>query len=294
MSEYKQGELDKLHSTELEILAEIERVCKLLDITYFADWGTLLGAIRHNGFIPWDDDIDIGMLRKDYDLFIDKAPELLADNYTLQHFLIDANTPTYHSKVRKNGTLFVEEYLENVPTHKGIFVDIFPYDYVPEDEESRKKNDKTIKLFLILFVSKTVTVATVEKSKIKRFIFTVIRKIIHFLILPIPKRVLFNKLERLSRQYNRNQNCSRVEAWPYGAEKLNDIYPLVAVKFENTMIPVPKNWDQVLKNEYGDYMKLPAPNQRYTHSPKYLDFGDEKMEENCNASESSNSRNSSI
>ena len=89
MAVYTAEQLKCLQEIEIDILKEIERVCDVLDIQYFANYGTLLGAVRHKGFIPWDDDIDICMLRKDYDRFILEAPKVLKKGYTLQHFLVD-------------------------------------------------------------------------------------------------------------------------------------------------------------------------------------------------------------
>ena len=105
---YTDDQLHKLQDTELEILQEIIRVCNANNITYFTVGGTTLGAIRHNGFIPWDDDIDIGMMRDDYEKFLSVAKTELAEGFSLTYYYTDPNSPTYYAKVRKDGNEFVE------------------------------------------------------------------------------------------------------------------------------------------------------------------------------------------
>ena len=121
--------LKKLHDVELEILQEIIRICKKYDIKYYLAGGTLLGAVRHKGFIPWDDDLDIGMLREDYDKFMKYGIKEIDDKYFIHCDKTDPNYWLPFIKVRKNSTTFVEELLNKKEVlHNGIFVDIFPMD----------------------------------------------------------------------------------------------------------------------------------------------------------------------
>ena len=120
--------LKKLHIVEVEILDEIDRVCKKNNIEYFLIGGTLLGAIRHKGFIPWDDDLDVGMTRENYEKFINIAPNELDSKYYLDNFKTNTNCHLPFSKIRKNNTTMDEEATKNFNNHKGIFVDIFPFD----------------------------------------------------------------------------------------------------------------------------------------------------------------------
>ena len=132
------ADIKQLWAAELERLDEIERVCKKYDITYFADWGTLLGAVRHKGFIPWDDDIDIMMLRDQYDLLCSHADEF-EEPYFFQTFDTDEGYFRGHAQLRNSNTtgVLVDEVKKNVPFNQGIFIDIFPYDNVPDDVEKR-------------------------------------------------------------------------------------------------------------------------------------------------------------
>lgn len=269
---YSTEQLHRLHEIEIEILTEIDRVCKELNIQYFADWGTLLGAVRHKGFIPWDDDVDICMMREDYELFIKKASVLLADNFVLQHYLIDPGTPTYQAKVRKNGTKFVEDYLKDIPVNQGIFVDIFPYDVVTEDSRKRAAYEKKARFCRRLFVSKTVNVSTVEKNKTKKTLFNVMRKLIKITLLPISKQKLYDMCDAQMRLYE-NEKSTLLECCANVPQSKDDFYPLMTLDFDGFSMPVPNNWDSILKKEYGNYMQLPPKEKQYTHAPSILDLG---------------------
>lgn len=125
---------------EMEMLAELDRICKKYDIKYFAEGGTLLGAVRHGGFIPWDDDVDIAMLREDYDKFCKVAPDEISAPLFFQDCHTD-NIKFLFSRIRNSNTAAVPikgiSYYDN--TNHGIFIDIFPLDSIPDDETEREK-----------------------------------------------------------------------------------------------------------------------------------------------------------
>lgn len=119
----------------LEILQEIHKICVENNLTYWLEAGTLLGAVRHKGFIPWDDDSDVSMPRADYEKFLKIAQEKLPEDMFLQTQDTDKEYPLSWAKIRKNGTLLVETgETGNEKYHHGIFVDIFPYDYYESEE----------------------------------------------------------------------------------------------------------------------------------------------------------------
>lgn len=128
-------------AAQLEVLEEIKRVCKLLDLSYFADWGTMLGAARHQGFIPWDDDLDIGMLRKDYMVFIEKSPKLLEHWYELKSVNYDPSHDIVKARIINGRHMnFERPFLEkfhNCPYVVGI--DIFPVDNLPPEKNKLEK-----------------------------------------------------------------------------------------------------------------------------------------------------------
>ena len=135
---YTAKELDLLHAELYDILGETIRICRKHDIPYFVIGGTAIGALYDRAILPWDDDIDIGMARKDYNRFLEVAPRELGDSYFLSWIETDPHSPYYYAKVKKNNTLFVEEMFKNVPMHPGIFVDIFPFDRIPDNKVLRK------------------------------------------------------------------------------------------------------------------------------------------------------------
>lgn len=125
-------QLRRLQLGELDILNEFVRICEKHNLTYYLVGGTLLGAVRHQGFIPWDDDIDVGMPREDYDRFAQIAVQELAPHYFYQSPDTDPCYFLSYAKIRKNGTEIYEERFKNAKFHKGIFIDIFPLDFCPK------------------------------------------------------------------------------------------------------------------------------------------------------------------
>ncbi len=127
---YDDETLNKLHETLIELLDEFVRICKKHNLKYTLVAGTVLGAVRHSGFIPWDDDIDVGMLRPDYEKFLEVAPKELKDKYILDCFEQNKDYHLSFAKIKKNGTIFDEEAAHHMNNHKGIFLDVFPLDNV--------------------------------------------------------------------------------------------------------------------------------------------------------------------
>lgn len=149
-------ELRKVQLTILSIFREIVRICDENDICYFIIGGTALGTVRHGGFIPWDDDFDIGMTRENYNKFLTIAQKKLPQDLFLQTIETEPESPFYFAKVRKNGTKFVEKYCKNLNIHHGVYVyvDIFPYDNIPNDQKLRKKHHNKVNFWSNLFIAK--------------------------------------------------------------------------------------------------------------------------------------------
>lgn len=267
---YTNEQLKGIQEIEIEIAKEIIRICEKNDISYFTIGGTTLGAVRHNGFIPWDDDMDIGMCRKDYDKFLEIAPKQLSESFFLLHYRFEKRTPTYHAKVMRLGTQFVESYAEKIDIPHCVFVDIMPFDNIPSDEKELIKYRKRVKLYHQLYIAKSVWKTSLTRGK-KKYLYSAIRFILHVLMMPVPKEYLYNKLETELRQYNGEETekiSSRgIEVFEWNKK---DVFPTVGHPFESLMLPIPQNADVLLKHQYGDYMQLPPENQRIGHAPKVL------------------------
>lgn len=250
----------------LEILLEIHRICEENKITYWLEAGTLLGAVRHKGFIPWDDDCDVAMPRKDYEKFLKIAQEKLPDNMFLQTEKTDSEYPIPWAKIRKNGTILIETGESGEEKyHHGIFVDIFPYDYYESEEIIRK----------LQWARRTKD----EKNKyprgsLKRILFGLYANI----LLYVPIHNIERKRKYLV-EHREEYNSKNYHYFSYAADvgdvcvtTIDDVLPTRLGKniFEGVSFYVPNNFDNVLKANYGtNYMKLPPINQRKTHA-KYI------------------------
>jgi lipopolysaccharide cholinephosphotransferase len=273
-----QNQLDKVHRVQLEIALEVKRICDLYNIKYFLIAGTLLGAVRHGGFIPWDDDMDIGMLREDYEKFISIAKTELSSKYVLQTWDEDINFGQPFAKIRKNGTRFVEKNSSKVEGHKGIYIDIFPFDNVPENLIARKVHSIKIYLLKRLILSKLGYEVWLDGGKIKKIIYKFLYFITKFISISKMKKFL----EKEMKKYN-TMNTDLIVAiggsYGYKRESIKRewIEDLTTIKFENIEFLCPKDFHSYLTHFYGDYMKPPPENKRYNrHGIIEIDFGSDE------------------
>ena len=261
---FMERNLEKLHEVELEILVEVDRICRKYGINYFLDSGSALGAIRHKGFIPWDDDIDIGMLRKDYVLFIQVAEKELAENFFLQTSVTDINYNKLHAKVRKNNTLFIENATSGRDMHQGIFIDIFPFDNVPD-------YGGLLYIRVNQFLQKLVVYQLNEKyEKIARYKIFLSR-----LVLGKNPQKRFDKFCNL---FN-NKDTKNITSFSYiDKEQLPFLREWFIntddVLFEGRFFKIMRGWDGYLKRLYGDYMALPPIEKRQTHNALKVEVGE--------------------
>ena len=133
--------MNELQKIEFELFLCFDEICKKLNLNYFLVAGSALGAARHGGFIPWDDDLDVGMYREDYDRFMELAPSLLPEDIFLQNYKTDTQYPYVFAKLRDSNTTFVEKKLSKFDINHGIYIDIFPLDGYPADVYEQKKLD---------------------------------------------------------------------------------------------------------------------------------------------------------
>ena len=153
---YSSDELKTLHKELYQILEEIIRICTKYDIPYFIQGGTAIGAFYENAILPWDDDIDIGLTRENYNRFLEIAPKELNKDYFLQHVLTDSHTPFYFTKIRKNNTMFVEKDFKHLPIHHGLYIDVFPFDKVPDNKLLQKSQRIIANFFNCCFMGNVI------------------------------------------------------------------------------------------------------------------------------------------
>lgn len=248
----KKNELRKLQLEEKNILDYFVKFCQENNLTYYLAYGTLLGAVRHKGFIPWDDDIDIYMLPDDYLKFIRLFKS--TDDYILQNIETELYFHTTLTKIRKNNTCMIEEDWKYVKIHKGINIDVFPLLPYPDSKFGKIKFQFKLRI-ATLFVSKNLH----AKNLKNKIIFSILKIIPRKVTNKWADKIIINLL-------NYNGKYSN-----YKSEVRNKIYKKewfmsnTKLLFENDYYISPGNYHELLKELYGDYMKLPDKNQRYGH-----------------------------
>lgn len=264
-----------IQEADKRLILELDRVCREIGVGYFVCGGTMLGYMRHEGFIPWDDDVDVAMLRADYDKFLAEADKYLGDEFFLQTRKSDPNIPYLFSKLRLNGTEYITEYNKDRDFHKGLCLDIFPFDYVPNDEQERAA-----------FVEKVIRVSkehghiannqtpevpepfAPRNRKEERYKRQEKKKIAKFWETSLEKTQ--KKYIDLATSYNDRAEelglttvASFVPSYTY--IQLSDLLPYQRGTFENIEVSVPKRPDIFLTMQYGDFMQLPPVHQRVAH-----------------------------
>lgn len=267
MSQY--NDLKAIQMIEFEILLELDRICKKHDIQYFLLAGTVLGAIRHKGFIPWDDDIDVGMMRDEYERFVKICSKEQDNKFFLQTNKTDPNFPFLFAKLRKNNTTFIEKAIAKVDMHKGVFIDIFPIDNIPNGKFARFVQKCLLLLLEAIRFSRTPDLYIGSKQLIKKLI-----NFLHPCTRYISKRFTDNFEEKIVTMYNRKQteyvgNIYGHIITEYNTKiivKRDYFLPTSQLEFEGHYFPAPGKWHKYLTHLYNDYMKLPPEDQRMGHN----------------------------
>lgn len=269
------NELEMLHKLELKIAVEIKRVCEKHNLRYCLAYGSLLGAVRHGGFIPWDDDLDIAMPRDDYEKFIGIfSEETDKDVFFLENWDTEDTFGLSFSKVKLNGTVFEENSIKNTNTHKGVFVDVFPYDCLPDDNDIIGKTAKKLLRLGKLYKFRKNYLPTNPNNKPQ----LILSKLIGAVGKMIPEKVLRNKIYTEETRYNSSPDIKYTSVLS-GAYNCRDLLPaeylneFVNIGFENETFCAPARYKEVLTCIYGDYMQLPPEEKRvFRHNALRIDF----------------------
>ena len=248
-------QVKELWAIEIDLLFQLDKICKKYNLKYFADGGTLLGCIRHNGYIPWDDDIDICMTRSDYAKLCEIAPTELEYPYFFQNERTDPGCVWGHSKLcNSNTTMILDSYKKrNFKFNQGIFIDIFPQDNVPDDEiEQKKFFEKLQKLKKASKVFRGRSHVDFGEKNILKILYS---RVVNFLGI---KNFSYFKFEKLCQKYN-GQKCKYCASISFKPERRIGFKPTISLekasnrKFEFFEIPCPDNYEWILSDYFGDW-----------------------------------------
>ena len=273
---YPPGMLARLQREQVKVLKMVDVICDELGLTWFAESGTCLGAVRHRGFIPWDDDIDVSLPLDDYLIFCSLAPAILeGSGYSLR---LPSETPNYApfwAKLCKDGTRFVDAPMAEAGFDQEIFIDVFPYARL--DSDSRKaahqirKADFWQKMSYIYHIKHPKIPSSAPAKPLVRTLLAEAHRIVR--AAQSPATIYRHYLD----VFENGNGLGRWVCMPYaswGSFTTDNLFPPVLMPFEDMQIPVPHNAHLYLETFYGNYMSPPPESERYAHCPLILDFGD--------------------
>lgn len=241
------GEMKRVWKIQMDLLKKLLAVCEKHHLKIWAEGGTLLGTVRDHGYIPWDDDIDMAMLRDDYDRLVAIAPDEFTHPYFFQCGLTERIYPRGHAQLRMDGTAAISHSDAFVHTHQGIFIDIFPYDAVPDNTEEKKRliKERNKRMAFLLHLSSSDPLHPI------RTLGMVLRRP----FFPHYFRRFENLLRSNSLSGNQHVACLGFtdDLKHYERDK-NWYAETLYFPFEDMMMPVPSGYDQILSTQYGDYM----------------------------------------
>lgn len=255
----------------LYVLVAFDRVCREHGLTYFLDSGTALGAIRHGGFIPWDDDVDVGMPRKDYERFLIIGQEFLPEDIFIQTTQTEPNYKRNAAKLRLKGTVFQEA--NDLPyKYNGFFIDIFPFDNVPANQ-ILAKGYIFISRFLF-WIIRSWWSSNDSSSLVLRLTQRIIR------LLPQKRIEILNALYVKHCRLYENKETGYITCfyWRMTQNKTyifdtREMFPTTDILFERKLVRIMKSPDYYLSIMYGNYNELPPEDKRQYHLKYKVDFG---------------------
>lgn len=249
----------------LEILKEFIRVCDLLDINYCVFCGTLLGTVRHQGFIPWDDDVDVAMPRKDYDIFIEKGQQILASKYFIQCHDTEKEYFYPFAKLRDSSTTAIEHATKNLNINQGMWIDIFPLDGVPSDFKIRRRLNRKREFLERSYLRERHKYGTFKNTLANLFVITLMPS----------KRVAFSLNKRLTKKYLYDDcddlwfNWNLMTKIPLKKEWFRSY---IKMRYEDIYVNVPIEYEKCLESNFGNWKLLPPIEKRVSiHTMEILD-----------------------
>ena len=253
-----EDQIRQLRLIELEMLVEVDRICMKNNIDYSLDGGTLLGAVRHKGFIPWDDDLDVTFRHDQYEKFFEACKtDLDTSRFFMQDFRTDKGYRWGYGKLRRLGTEYVKSGQEHLKQKRGVCIDIFDYQYMPEDLKERKRFQR--KMFCIRKIAYSAVGKWCDKNPLMRIWYGILSI--------IPLTPLHNsRLKELAKLNNIHSSLVSDEMYPTARTKNgvnSSVYDAYSeVEFEGMKFHCFENYDLYLSTLYGDYMTWPPVEKR--------------------------------
>lgn len=290
--EYNDQILHRLQQLELSVLDDFMQVCGENGFTWFAHSGTGLGALRHQGFIPWDDDIDVGLPRRDYDRLIQIFKERFADKYIVVNADEYPSYPLPTTRITLRDSLFVEDSLKNVKNCPlGIFLDVYAFDNAaPDPRAARRQIWKTWlygKLMILAAVPFPVLPFRGIRKKLLHAVTAAVWAIMK--LFRLSPGFFFRKLKKAATRYNDRPTGAYVYANytdPFCFYYLQDeLFPLRELPFEGRSVPFARDLEKHMERQYGNYMQLPPVEKRKNHFPSRLKFPGETVIYSAGAAE---------
>ena len=246
--------IKKVWAVEIDLVEELLRVCDKYHLKVYCCAGTILGAVRHSGYIPWDDDIDLMMYREDYEKLCDISGSEFSEPYFFQTEQTDPGCARGHAQLRNSSTTAILDTEKGKKVHfnQGIFIDIFPLDHYPDNPMERKSfmeiERKKLRYSRWLLNGPAETENT-AKQKIKKAAYELNK------VIPLGKW-LYNSFEKTAKKYN-HTGTQWVGIVALGEERFvwkeSDITDTIPMRFEMIEVPVPANYDNLLQKTYGDW-----------------------------------------
>ena len=253
-----------LQESELVILDELDRLARKHGIKYFITAGTLLGAVRHKGFIPWDDDIDVVMSTKDYKKLAKLAKTELSEGFFFQDEQSEKSYPFFFGKIRRDGTEVREKILDPFDIHKGQYLDIFPLDKCPKNPFFANLMFKLVRFYNVAIVSKNNPAFTLGYTKKSA-------RLAFRLVSHLPSGII-KWLRRFTVGFfgffcsgKRLATIAGTHGYPKETYDASWFEDSVMLTFEGKEYPAPKHWHSLLSSMYGDYMTPPDESDRGGH-----------------------------
>lgn len=277
--QYDPKVLRKLQLAQCIIMEDFIKICEENNLDYFIFAGCAIGVERHGGFIPWDDDIDIGMLRADYEKFKEIALKDYADKYEILEISQDAKFPFLNMEFKRKGTRNVPEIFKDCDVDMGIDVAIYPFDNVADDKNKRKHQLRAVFFWHKIKILREFGHPVLFIKGWKRTIVSLICVVLHAVlkVFNISHAFINKQYLKSALKFNNTEtewvSCFFGTTPMENSMKRTEIFPLAEKKFEYLTVKIPGKNYECLTRKFGDYMQIPPPEKQKNHVPYILDFG---------------------